>query len=199
MGYDENNALYNVRRKIAEVVKKEGDKVVVGYTGGPKEVHKEGDIWIEDEKQWTIKNGVRQSISRLESARMPMFCPKCGKTMSGWLNTKFWRLRGKCEDCVLKEETELRITGEWEQYEVVNELKNQIAFVRDQIAEITSYRDALSQPEIIHADEEKILMVEKWTVDLNKVRKDMTEDIERLEVILKNTIEILREVESDGD
>ena len=198
MGY-EDKALHDVRRKISEVTKKEGEKIVVGYQGTPKEKHKEGEVWEEDEKKWTIKDGIKQSISKLEDARMPMFCPQCGKTMSGWLNTKFWRLRGKCEDCVLKEETELRINGEWEQYEVVNELKNQIAFVRDQIAEITSYRDALSQPEIIHADEEKILMVEKWTVDLNKVRKDMTEDIERLEVILKNTIEILREVESNGD
>jgi hypothetical protein len=199
MGY-EKDALNNVRKKLAEVVKKEGQKIVVGWTPEQKEAYKEGDVWDDnDGKQWTIKNGIKQSISKLESARMPMFCPFCKKTMSGRINTKFWRLRGKCEDCVLKEEVQIRLSGDWEQYELVGELRNQIAFLQDQIIELISYRDALSQPEIIHADDEKILMVEKWTVDLNKVRKDMNDDIERLDIILDKTIKELKKVEHHGN
>ena len=119
--------------------------------------------------------------------------------MNHWLDTKFWRLRGKCQDCVLKEETELRLTGKWEQYQLVGELKNQISFLEDKINELISYRDSLSEPEIIHADDEKILMVEKWTVDLNKVRSDINADIEECQRVLKNTRDHLIEVQNDGN
>lgn len=198
MGYEEQ-ALHNVRRKIAEVVKKEGEKIVVGYTGKTVK-REEGDVWEDaDGKTWTVLNGVTQSISKLQSARTPLFCPVCEKTMGHWLDTKFWRLRGKCQDCVLKEEAELRLTGKWEQYQLVGELKNQISFLEDKINELISYRDSLSEPEIIHADDEKILMIEKWTVDLNKVRSDINADIEEFQRVLKNTRDHLIEVQNDGN
>ena len=30
------------------------------------EVHKEGDVWIEDGKKWTIKNGIKQTVTKLD-------------------------------------------------------------------------------------------------------------------------------------
>jgi hypothetical protein len=199
MGYEEN-ALHNVRRKIAEVVKKEGEKIVVGYSGAAPVKHEEGDIWEDaDGKKWTVKNGVTQSISKLDFARTPLFCPVCEKSMGHWLDTKFWRLRGKCHDCVLKEETQMRLEGKWEQYERINELRNQVAYLQEKIAELISYRDALSEPEIIHADDEKILMIEKWTVPLDKIRDDMNKDLEYMELVLANTLKDLEEAESHGN
>jgi len=198
MGY-ENKALHDVRRKVAEVVKKEGEKIVVGYRGTEVK-RKEGDVW-EDEngKTWTVKNGIIQSISKMEGYRTPLFCPVCEKSMGHWLDTKFWRLRGKCHDCVLKEETQMRLDGTWEHYEKINELKNQIAYLEEEIAKIVSYREALSQPEIIHADDENILMVEKWHVSLDKLRKDMTDDIEYMSQVLENTKQLLIEAQADGN
>ena len=35
----------------------------IGYTKSNIE-HKEGDVWEEGSKQWTLKNGVKQTITR---------------------------------------------------------------------------------------------------------------------------------------
>jgi hypothetical protein len=45
---------------------KYGEKTTVGagYTK-QKEFHEEGDIWEEDGRQWTIKNGIKQNVTKL--------------------------------------------------------------------------------------------------------------------------------------
>ena len=56
-------------------------RIQVGFEKSSKE-YKEGDVWEVKGKTWTIKNGIRQTISKLDSARkairVPMECPKCG-------------------------------------------------------------------------------------------------------------------------
>ncbi len=102
---------------------------------------------------------------------------------------KFWRIRGHCMDCVIKDETELRRQGKWEEYERKIMLRNYIAEVRDKIAELQHYHDTVSKPEFINADETKILMVERWDVDIDKVKADLRKDIEMLQENLKVTID----------
>ena len=38
----------------------------IGYCKKEEE-HKEGDVWTEGKKTWTIKNGIKQTVSKLES------------------------------------------------------------------------------------------------------------------------------------
>ena len=53
--------------------------VGIGYEK-KREKHSEGDIWEEDGRTWTIKNGVKQNVTRLDSAKklaqIPLTCPK---------------------------------------------------------------------------------------------------------------------------
>ena len=56
----------------------------VGYT--KKSIkRKEGDIWTENKKTWTIKNGIKQTVSKLDAIKkevfVPLCCPKCSKVM----------------------------------------------------------------------------------------------------------------------
>ena len=41
---------------------------------------KEGDVWTENKKTWTIKNGIKQTISKLDKIKkevhMPLCCPE---------------------------------------------------------------------------------------------------------------------------
>ena len=37
----------------------------IGYNT-KQEDRKEGDIWVENKKTWTIKNGIKQTISKLD-------------------------------------------------------------------------------------------------------------------------------------
>jgi len=87
-----------------------------------KEKHSEGDIWEEDGRTWTIKNGVKQNITRLDSAKklaqVPLTCPKCGGSMKHHLAKKMYKIHGFCFDpCTVEMEADLRKAGLYEQYE----------------------------------------------------------------------------------
>jgi hypothetical protein len=182
--------LNNVRRKVAEVMKKEGDKLIFGWRGEPEPTRNEGDVWEDSTgKQWTIKNGIRQSVTKLDDAKTPWWCPRCSKPMNHRFDIKFWRIRGHCMDCVIKDETEIRRQGKWEEYERKIMLRNYISDITDKIAELQNYHDTVSKPEFINADDTKILMVERWDVDIEKVKSDILEDINVLQKLLDETIE----------
>jgi len=86
-----------------------------------KEKHSEGDVWEEDGKTWTIKNGLKQNTTKLDSAKklaqMPLVCPKCSNPMKKRLDKKMWKIHSMCFDCVVDMEAALRKAGLYEQYE----------------------------------------------------------------------------------
>ena len=101
---------------------KMGEKTSVssGYTKDYVD-RKEGDIWEEDDRQWTIKNGVKQTISKLQAVRdvalVPLFCPNCNGLMKGRYDNQFYKIHRHCFDCHIKFETKLKATGKWDEYE----------------------------------------------------------------------------------
>lgn len=181
----------DVRRKLNEVMKKTDERIVVGWR--PDSVkRKEGDKWTDaDGREWTVKNGVTQNITKLDGAKTPWFCPKCEKAMNHRLDIKFWRLRGHCFDCNINAEAEIRRQGKWEEYERNLMRANYVAFLKDKIQELQHYYDTASAPEVIHSDGEKILMIEKWHVNIDKLREDLTKDLTELK-------ELLRKAEEEG-
>ena len=49
----------------------------VGYTK-KEEFHNEGDIWVENNRRWTIKEGIKENITKLDKFKqvsIPLFCP----------------------------------------------------------------------------------------------------------------------------
>jgi len=170
-------------------MKKDGDKLIFGWRGEPEPTRKEGDEWVDvNGKKWTIKGGIRQSVTKLDSAKTPYWCPKCSKPMNHRFDIKFWRIRGHCFDCNIKAETELRRQGKWQEFEHKTLLRNYIAKLRDTIAELQDYHDTVTKPEFVNADETKILMIEKWDVDIEKVKSDLRADIANLQKMLDDTI-----------
>jgi hypothetical protein len=82
---------------------------------------KEGDIWEEDGRQWTVKNGVKQTISKLQAVRdvalTPLFCPECKALMKHRYDNQFYKIHRHCFDCHVKFETKLKATGQWNEYQ----------------------------------------------------------------------------------
>jgi len=177
----DHEAINNVRRKINERLKKDEARIVVGWRPGLEEKRQEGDVWEDaNGKQWTIKNGVRQNVTKLDTAKTPWWCPKCNKPMNHRFDIKFWNLRGHCMDCNIQMEAEIRKEGKWKEYERSIIKQNYISYLKDKISELEDYSRTLSNPEIIHADnvENRIMMVERWNVDLDKVRADIQKEID---------------------
>ena len=84
--------------------------------------YKEGDTWEEKGKTWTIKNGIKQNITKLDSfkksVRVPFKCPKCGGSMKHHLAKKMYKIHGFCFDpCTVEMEADLRKAGLYEAYE----------------------------------------------------------------------------------
>jgi hypothetical protein len=112
----------DVQRLRNIIQKKYGDKIAtgVGYTK-KQEFHSEGDVWEEDGYKWTIKNGIKQNITKLDKAKklhiLPLFCPSCNKIMNNPYDKDYYKIHKKCFNCVAEFETELRRTGKWEEYQ----------------------------------------------------------------------------------
>tara|TARA_R110001592_G_scaffold161153_2_gene393665 strand:+ start:1679 stop:2254 length:576 start_codon:yes stop_codon:yes gene_type:complete len=109
----------------------------IGYSK-KTENYKEGDIWTEGRKTWTIKNGIKQTISKLDKIKkevfMPLCCPNCNKVMKKRLDKPHYKLHKKCYDCIIDFEGKLRVRGEYKNYvkklkgknslEILNELES---------------------------------------------------------------------------
>ena len=113
----------DVQRMRNIITKKAGDKtgVQVGYTADYVE-RKEGDVWEERGKKWTIKNGIKQTVTRFDAIKKKIFtpitCPNCNKPMTkGQLDKYMFSIHQKCSDCVLEYETKLKVKGEYQEYE----------------------------------------------------------------------------------
>jgi len=113
----------DVQRMRNIITKKAGDKtgVQVGYTADYVE-RKEGDVWEERGKKWTIKNGIKQTVTRFDNIKKKIFtpitCPNCNKPMSkGRIDKYMFSIHQKCSDCVFDYETKLKVRGEYQEYE----------------------------------------------------------------------------------
>ena len=88
--------------------------------------YKECYIWTEGRKTWTIKDGIKQTISKLDAIKkevfMPLCCPKCSKVMKHHLDKSNYKMHKKCHSCVVEFEHKLKIEGKYDNY--IKKLKN---------------------------------------------------------------------------
>lgn len=110
-------------QRLRNIVKgKYGEKTTVGVGYTKKyESHGEGDVWEEDGRTWTIKNGVKQNITKLDKAKelyvLPLLCPKCSKPMKAHIDKSFYNVHKCCMNCVVEFETKIKAEGRWEEYQ----------------------------------------------------------------------------------
>jgi len=101
---------------------KAGDRTQIqsGWEKNGKD-YEEGDIWEENGKTWTIKNGIKMSVTKFDKIKdlvlMPLCCPECNNLMKiNEYNKKMWGIHRKCFDCVVKMESEIKRLGKWDEY-----------------------------------------------------------------------------------
>lgn len=153
----------------------------IGYTKKQKH-HEEGDVWEEDGRTWTIKNGVKQNITRMDKfkkmGKLPLFCPECNTLMNKNLDKKVFPAYQKCFDCVVDHEHQLQTEGKSKEYfdsmhneHISNVQKEYENFIQEKLNEgsdsyITERGDK-----------------ESWRggLDKEKLAKDLQEGLEFLE------------------
>jgi hypothetical protein len=178
----------DVQRMRNIISKKFDDKTTTqsGYTKQHIE-HKESDIWEENGKQWTIKNGLKQTITRLDSIKksilLPIICPNCSKSMaSDSLNKKMWPIHKMCFDCVITMETILKREGKFEDYQrdmTMGGVKTHIKEMEDVLLDL-----------MLNTNKESFVTeagdIEEWrggNIDKTQIVKDLQEYITKLKDI----------------
>ena len=157
----------------------------IGYNT-KQEDRKEGDIWVENKKTWTIKNGIKQTISKLDKIKkevfMPLCCPECSNVMKKRLDKPNYNIHKKCFDCVVEFEHKLRIRGEYDDY--IKKLKNKNSL--DIVDEMESYLlDAINTSNEGFVSEDGV--VEKWVGGINKT--ELTKQVKEAVKIRRTHIE----------
>lgn len=149
---------------------------------------KEGEIWIDKEdKKWTMKNGVIVSIPKVKpEGHMPFSCPVCGESMkiNKW-NKACWSRFNKCFDCVMRDETDMKIDGTWKEYEKEVVERNLIAYLKDKRAELVELKNSVKERVQI-PDSEGIL--ENWDVPketVKTVRKNIDQQIDQVDKLIE--------------
>jgi len=188
---------HKVQRMRNLATKKFGKKtkIQIGY-GNFTEEHKEGDIWEEKGKKWTIKNGITQSVTKLDSVRqsvlMPLVCPKCNtKPMKGQLDKLFWRLYKECSDCKITEETSLKIADreKYLEYEKEVTAANLKTYIKDMEMLVADYVNGLNRKGYITeagkiedwSKQNTTTLSNKIEHKLNDLRKNLTK------IVIKST------------
>lgn len=122
----------DVQRMRNIVTGRAGDRttILTGYEKSRQD-YKEGDVWEDNGKMWTIKDGIKQTVTKFDKLKrlvvLPLKCPSCNKPMSPTeLNKKMYSIHTTCFECVIQMETKLKGEGKYEEYEknLLNSNKN---------------------------------------------------------------------------
>jgi len=173
----------DVKRMRNLIQGKHGEKTgqSVGYA--KKDTHyKEGDVWEQDGRKWTIKEGIKQNITKLDAAKkahlLPIFCPNCSSKMHSDLDKPYYNIHKKCFNCVVEFEHHLKTSGLYETY--VKKINN--ADIDGVIEEFKAYIESeltLSNNSFITEQGD----VEKWNggPNVEKVLEGLSKTIEHLQ------------------
>ena len=153
----------------------------IGYTK-KYEHHKEGDVWEENGRTWTIKNGLKQNITKMDKfkkmGKIPLFCPECGTLMKKHLDSKVFPAYQKCFDCVVDYEAQLQKEGKAEDY--FNGLRNN--HIQSAMTEFEEFmRDKMEESNASYVTEAG--EVENWNggKSAEELEQELQEGLEFLE------------------
>lgn len=158
--------------------------VKIGYTGDKDKfiIRKVGERWADSSgKEWEQKEYGPSAVTRVSDIiRMETNdkCKCCG-TEVRWgskIDRKMYLKTKKCFDCLVEEETQLRIKGKFKLYETKKLLENELSYLNDIKQKLKKVKN------IWHQMTQKLTyvnsngFVEEWD---NNVRAELTVSIEK--------------------
>lgn len=181
----------------------EGDlDFYVGELGETSTDHKErevGEKWEdEDGNRWEQRKGFKIKLPKHELYNMPLFCPECGNIMNKRLDDKMWYKQGKCFDCVVERENEMRANGTYEIYEKKKILSNMESYYRDVKQGVEEFYENINNQKFVNE-----FGLEKWSElpeeKIEEMRSETEDQIQRLESDIDALKEEIVELEKEVD
>ena len=151
-----------------------------------KPTEKRSMVGYQGEQEKNLGGKTRESeLSKImQSVRMPLFCPKCKKTMKKKLDDKFWRLFEHCWDCQIDFEHKLRLEGKYDEWATDRAKNNQKGWIEDMIQSIEQWRTERPVDQIYNVGvKDPEVKIEKAQVNekaLNRLADDAIKDLKKM-------------------
>ena len=151
-----------------------------------KPTEKRSMVGYQGEQEKNLGGKTRESeLSKImQSVRLPLFCPKCKKTMKKKLDDKFWRLFEHCWDCQIDFEHKLRLEGKYDEWAINRAKNNQKAWVDDMIQGVEQWRDERPVDQVYNVGiKDPEVKIEKAQVNekaINKLADDAIKDLKKM-------------------
>jgi hypothetical protein len=183
---EKSKGMHKSRKLIIDTVfgREDNTQRVFGYEKESEEKRKVGEIWTDSEgKTWEQKEGFKITHSQMDDVRQYLqkinTCSddKCETAKYSPADKKLIRKTGLCVNCLSKLETTLKLDGTYPYYEDYKITRNKLAFIRD-------YKDRLEEAlggvkqQIEMVNEDGTISKWEWDVDIEKVKKDLKNDID---------------------
>lgn len=159
--------------------------IQVGYTGDINKyiIRKVGEKWTDSSgKEWEQKEHGPVAVTKVSDIireEMNQRC-ECCKREIRWGSRQdrkiFYRTK-KCLDCLVEEETQLRIKGKFKLYETKKIIENELSYlndIRQKLKESKDYLESEDSKTIKWANSNG--MVEEWS---NEVRGELLENVKK--------------------
>lgn len=179
--------------------------VQVGYEAPKQKVRKDGEIWKDkDGKEW-IQTGASKISKSLYDARNAtrQICSSCQMDIywgGNHYDEKTFLKTGKCYECLIKEETQMRLDGTYDTYEKIKVIKNQRSFLNELKMKVEQSLSWLRNPEnkLQYVNEDGT--TETWTDNISRedlipeAEKDLSTINERLVVCDESISQLEKEL-----
>lgn len=162
--------------------------IQVGYTADSDFAsRKEGEIWEDaNGKKWIKKNGTKRAINNVNSSTIEStkrHCKDCNMDIR-WGNRYdeiLYNKTGRCQECLAKFETQLRLTGKYEEYEQNKLLRNQLSQAKEFRSKVQeSYDFVSSHQKISFPNGDGTL--DEWTIERREnILKDLKADLKKID------------------
>jgi len=183
--------------------------IQVGYVGDKDKyiIRKEGETWTDSSgKNWIQTANGPQTVTRVMDIireEMNEKCSCCGREIR-WgtrQDRKMYYKTKKCLDCLVEEETQLRIKGQFKLYETKKLIENELSYlndIRQKLKEGKDYLESEDSKTITYANQTG--MVEEWSNEargelLENVKKDFVTCLKKIKSAEKELKKVNAEIE----
>lgn len=159
--------------------------VQVGYVGDKDKyiIRREGETWTDaNGKNWIQTAHGPQTVTRVMDIIREETndkCSCCGREIR-WgtkQDRKMFNRTKKCFDCIIDEETQLRVKGKFKLYETKKLLENELAYLNDVRQKLKESKEYLNSPQsktMTYVNSNGL--VEEWS---NDAREELIEHVQK--------------------
>ena len=162
--------------------------IQVGYTADSEfSSRKDGEIWEDaNGKKWIKKNGTKRAINNVNTSIIESTkcrCKDCNMDIR-WGNRYdeiLYNKTGRCQECLAKFETQLRVKGKYDEYEQNKLLRNQLSQAKEFRTKVQeSYNFVSSHQKISFPNGDGTS--DEWTIERREnILKDLKTDLKEID------------------